>query len=317
MSARRQNICAHTQHRPDVSEGGGENHHMHTPGDDTDKYLLSCSIYKFLPLSCERSCLHALPCHPSCLNPPFVPHLLSSNMNPREPVWECGDLWRLASQPGRQPTGVTGLPRNLLTGQTQLTRCLNVSPVKPPCGCCHRMNLASHTHVRRHEQAHSGKTQPRVRAPCPAEAARGQAFVGKKGPRGGQRASQTHGGLWPFVFLMALSQFIIDFNSAMCHAGGKRGFYDATTARTAGCGRSPRNGGWSRWEKQSTFFAPRPRQNIMLRRYFPFNMTPSAVLHLSSFLTNMLTTTGYWFRTKLSLPSIGLCSCSHFCYSRI
>lgn len=172
MSTRRQNICAHTQHRPDVSEGGGENHHMHTPGDDTDKYLLSCSIYKFLPLSCERSCLRALPCHPSCLHPPFVPHLLSSNMNPREPVWECGDLWRLASQPGRQPTGVTGLPRNLLTGQTQLTRCLNVSPVKPPCGCCHRMNLQLHTHtyvgMNKHTQEkHSPGSEPRAQRRLP------------------------------------------------------------------------------------------------------------------------------------------------------
>lgn len=217
------------------------------------------------------------------------------------PTYWC---YRPTAQPPHWPNSINSM-FECVPGQTPLRM---LSPHE---------STASHTHVRRHEQAHSGKTQPRVRAPCPAEAARGQAFVGKKGPRGGQRASQTHGGLWPFVFLMALSQFIIDFNSAMCHAGGKRGFYDETTARTAGCGRSPRNGGWSRWEKQSTFFAPRPRQNIMLRRYFPFNMTPSAVLHLSSFLTNMLTTTGYWFRTKLSLPSIGLCSCSHFCYSRI
>lgn len=81
---------------------------------------------------------------------------------------------------------------------------------------------------------------PQVRAPCPAGAARGQAFVRTEGPRGGQRASQTHGGLWPSVFLIALSHFIIDFNSAMCPAKGKRGLYDPTTARTARCGRGPK-----------------------------------------------------------------------------
>lgn len=74
----------------------------------------------------------------------------------------------------------------------------------------------------------------------PCRGCQGADFCREGGPRAGQRARQAHGGLWPFVFLMALSQFIIDFNSAMCHARGKWGFYDPTTARAAGCGRSPK-----------------------------------------------------------------------------
>lgn len=49
----------------------------------------------------------------------------------------------------------------------------------------------------------------------PSGGCQGPSFCREGGPWGGQRASQTHGGLWPSVFLMALSQFIIDFNSAI------------------------------------------------------------------------------------------------------
>lgn len=67
---------------PDISEDSGKCPHAHewvqTPTRahthtlsrrwHTDKYLLFCSIYKFLPLSSERSCLMLLPS--SIMSPP-------------------------------------------------------------------------------------------------------------------------------------------------------------------------------------------------------------------------------------------------------
>lgn len=134
--------------------------------------------------------------------PTFVPHPLSSNMNPGEPV-QC----RCVCESAKAWVTVLLVLRGLLYNLVHTSLSLNVSPLR----CMH-----GQTHLR--------STLPEVRAPCPEGAARGQAFVEKEGPRGAQRASQTHGGLWPFVFLMALSHFIIDFNSAMCHARENEAF---------------------------------------------------------------------------------------------
>lgn len=102
MSARRENTSTPSG-RLRAGREMQKSANPHSPGDDTDKYLLFCSIYKFLPLSYEHSCLNVPLCHPSCLHPPFVPHPLSSNMNPREQTCararECGGLWRLAYLP--------------------------------------------------------------------------------------------------------------------------------------------------------------------------------------------------------------------------
>lgn len=105
--------------------------------------------------------------------PPFVPHLLSSNMNPRERLFERAltcDGWR--SNPGRRPTGVTGLLCDLATPHTSpcpnsISSSLNVSPVKPQHGCCHCINR-----LRKHS--------PRVRAPRAQRGLPGgKAFVGE------------------------------------------------------------------------------------------------------------------------------------------
>lgn len=74
----------------------------------------------------------------------------------------------------------------------------------------------------------------------PSGGCQGATFSQEGGPCGGQRASQTHGELPPSIFLMALSHFIIDFNSAMCRARGKQGLCDVTPAQTAGRGPIPK-----------------------------------------------------------------------------
>lgn len=55
----------------------------------------------------------------------------------------------------------------------------------------------------------------------PRRACPGASFCHRDIARGGQRAGPAHIGPWPSVFLMALSHFIIDFNSAMPREEGE------------------------------------------------------------------------------------------------
>ena len=153
--------------------------HTHMPGDNTDKYLLFCSIYKFLPLSCEGSFLNALPCHPSCPPPTtFVPHLLSSNMNPGE-----------TAQCVLGPNLVTILlviPAHSYTHTHTLTHFSPVQARMPPLPFTYSK---SSSHICMHAQTLRPRSEPRAQPGLPG----GQAFVGTEGPRGGRRPGRTRG----------------------------------------------------------------------------------------------------------------------------
>ena len=98
----------------------------------------------------------------------------------------------------------------------------SMNPGEPVCvqnvtwTYCTSSSRHTHTHVPC-TTTRCPRSEPRAPRPC-----QGASFGRDRGPRGGQRASRAHGGPRPSVFLMALSPFIIDFNSATRHARGNK-----------------------------------------------------------------------------------------------
>lgn len=141
---------------------------------------------------------------------------------------------------------------------------------------------------------------------------------------------------------MALSWFIIDLNSARWQARGKQGFYDPVKVQTVGWMREvymshQQSALWlsgvGTVSNHSNYQASEhllPNQDWTLCQnkcwsYICGNYLKRAtvsVLNLFSLLAVMPTTTGYWFRTKVSLMPINmhlkkqldlLVRCSYFC----
>lgn len=135
-----------------------------------------------------------LPDHPSCLCPP-PPLSLTS----RPPTWtqEC-----------------IGFESATWFWPAHWSHCPNQAGT-------YSASSSQHTYMYACTKTPHKNSLPPGQSPVPCGPARGRNFCWDRGPRGGQRASQTHGGLWPSVFLMALSPVIIDLNSAIRHARGK------------------------------------------------------------------------------------------------
>lgn len=182
---------AHTQWQADISEDSGEKHRMHTgtrksacTPTRTLQEMTQTSTYCSVRSINSSHWAVSAPSLSSIMSPrPFVPHPLSSSM--KRGVVTC-DRWSLNLVPI-----VLVLPAFCTTSHACAYHCpnsinssLKASPVSLPLRMLspHKSVISSH---RKHTcaQTHSEiKTQPQVRAPCPARAARGQDLPGRGAP---------------------------------------------------------------------------------------------------------------------------------------